>query len=94
MGVNRSNTDQYQLRLPPGLRERIKAAADTNKTSMNTEIVERLLHSFRVAGRKPGEVENLSDDQILILMRKLCSELEQCITEQQFRIRNHAEKKE
>lgn len=91
MGVNRTNTDQYQLRLPPGLRERIKAAAEMNKTSMNTEIVERLLHSFKIAGRKPGEVEFLSDDEILILMSKLCSEIQQCINEQQFRMRNQVE---
>lgn len=46
MGVNRSNTDQYQLRLPPGLRDRIKAAADGNGRSMNSEIVSTLESAF------------------------------------------------
>ncbi|MDJ1632502.1 Arc family DNA-binding protein [Rhizobium rhizogenes] len=46
MGPNRTNTDQYQLRLPPGLRERIKAAADRNSRSMNAEIVRALEIAF------------------------------------------------
>lgn len=46
MGVNRTNTDQFQLRLPPGLRERIKAYADRHGRSMNTEIVRLLEREF------------------------------------------------
>lgn len=46
MGVNRSNTDQYQLRLPPGLRDRIKSAADGNGRSMNAEIVATLEEAY------------------------------------------------
>lgn len=42
MGVNRTKTDQYQLRLPPGLRDDIKSAADLHSRSMNAEIVARL----------------------------------------------------
>lgn len=38
--------DQFMLRLPDGLRDRVKAAADENKRSMNAEIVDRLENSF------------------------------------------------
>lgn len=46
MAAKRSNPDQFQLRLPPGLRDRIKAVAETNNRSMNAEIVARLAKSF------------------------------------------------
>lgn len=42
MGVNRSKVDQYQLRLPPGLRDQLKEAADKFGRSLNQEIVARL----------------------------------------------------
>ena len=35
-------SDKFMLRLPEGMRDLIKAAADTNKRSMNAEIVVRL----------------------------------------------------
>lgn len=35
----RMPTDQFALRFPPGLRDRIKFAAATNRRSMNAEIV-------------------------------------------------------
>ncbi|WP_187969219.1 Arc family DNA-binding protein [Aquibium microcysteis] len=34
--------ERFQVRMPPGLRDRIKAAADANSRSMNTEIVATL----------------------------------------------------
>lgn len=34
--------DQYMLRLPEGMREKIKAAAAHNKRSMNAEIIQAL----------------------------------------------------
>jgi len=46
VGVNRTNTDQFQLRLPPGLRDRIKAVAERRGTSINTEIVRVLEQRF------------------------------------------------
>lgn len=46
MNANRTNSDQFQLRLPPGLRERIKAYADRHGRSMNTEIVRILEREF------------------------------------------------
>lgn len=44
--VKRSNPNQFQLRLPPGLRERIKAYADAHGRSMNAAIVEVLEREF------------------------------------------------
>ncbi|MCO6178832.1 Arc family DNA-binding protein [Ciceribacter sp. RN22] len=46
MGVNKTATDQFQLRLPPGLRDRIKTYAEAHGRSMNTEIVRVLEREF------------------------------------------------
>ena len=39
---NRSLQDKFMLRLPDGMRERLKAAAAENNRSLNAEIVSRL----------------------------------------------------
>lgn len=39
-------SDQFPLRLPDGMRERIKAAADASGRSMNAEIIHRLETTF------------------------------------------------
>jgi hypothetical protein len=39
-------SDQFVLRLPPGMREAIAHAAETNSRSMNSEIVERIARSL------------------------------------------------
>lgn len=39
-------SDQFPLRLPDGMRDRIKAEAERNGRSMNAEIVARLEESF------------------------------------------------
>lgn len=39
-------SDQFPLRLPDGMRERIKVAAEANGRSMNAEIIERLTTTF------------------------------------------------
>lgn len=41
------SSDQFRLRLPDGMRERLKVAAAENRRSMNAEIVHRLDMSFR-----------------------------------------------
>ncbi|WP_197730251.1 Arc family DNA-binding protein [Rhizobium ruizarguesonis] len=46
MGPNRTGVDQFQLRLPSGLRERIKSHAEAHGRSMNTEIVRLLEDAF------------------------------------------------
>lgn len=38
--------DRYMLRLPDGMRDRIKSAAEENSRSMNSEIIARLEASF------------------------------------------------
>lgn len=45
--------DKYIVRLPDGLRERIRQSAEAHKRSMNSEIIERLLESLD--GRVPSE---------------------------------------
>ncbi len=47
MTEKRSKPDQYQLRFPPGMRARLKAAADSRGRSMNAEIIDRLESSFK-----------------------------------------------
>jgi hypothetical protein len=39
-------SDKFVLRLPDGMRDRIKLAAEANNRSMNSEILERLETSF------------------------------------------------
>ena len=39
-------SDKFMLRLPDGMRDRIKAAADANNRSMNAEIVATLEHEY------------------------------------------------
>ena len=39
-------SDRFMLRLPDGMRDRIKAAAEENNRSMNAEIVARLEQTF------------------------------------------------
>ena len=46
MSEKRTNSEQFQLRLPPGLRDRIKAYADAHKRSTNAEIVRVLEREF------------------------------------------------
>ncbi|WEK50286.1 MAG: Arc family DNA-binding protein [Candidatus Kaistia colombiensis] len=46
MGVNRSTPEQFQLRLPMGLRDRVKAHAERHGRSTNAEIVRVLEREF------------------------------------------------
>ncbi|GLS88272.1 hypothetical protein GCM10010873_32460 [Cypionkella aquatica] len=39
-------SDKFMLRLPDGMRERIKAYADSNRRSMNAEIIARITESL------------------------------------------------
>lgn len=47
------DSDKIMLRVPDGMRERIKAAADANNRTMNAEIVARLQASFDKGKNKP-----------------------------------------
>lgn len=53
-----SEQDKFMLRLPKGMRERIKRASEMNNRSMNSEIVERLQYSF---GGADAEIQALFD---------------------------------
>lgn len=44
--TNRTLKEQFMLRLPDGMRDRIKAAADANKRSMTQEIVATLEEAY------------------------------------------------
>lgn len=46
MAESRSKPEQFQLRLPPGLRDRIKAYAERQRRSMNEEIVRVLEREY------------------------------------------------
>lgn len=57
--------DKYVLRLPDGMRERIKAAAEKNNRSMNAEIISRLEDSDRTAElleKAFASIKQLADD--------------------------------
>ncbi|MEH6721029.1 MAG: Arc family DNA-binding protein [Aurantimonas endophytica] len=44
--MNRRNSEQFQLRMPDGMRERIRTAAESNDRSMNAEIVATLEEKY------------------------------------------------
>lgn len=46
---NRTWTDRYMLRMPDGMRDKIKGAAEANNRSMNQEIIARLEATFRMS---------------------------------------------
>lgn len=51
--------ERFQIRLPPGLRDRIKAYAEAHGRSMNTEIVRILEREFPVPLDMTGQIEQL-----------------------------------
>jgi len=61
------DSDQFALRLPDGMRDRIKAAADENQRSMNAEIVSTLREKY-------PEPEPLDEDGIMELFLSLPEE--------------------
>ena len=65
-------SDQFPLRLPPGMRDQIKRAADDSGRSMNSEILEVLREVFP----EEPSLEELVDeiDHSLALLREIQSE--------------------
>lgn len=55
--------DRFIVRLPDGMRDRIKAAAERNGRSMNSEIVEALLRNYP----EPATPEDVIDEVAAIL---------------------------
>ncbi|NTF80877.1 Arc family DNA-binding protein [Rhizobium rhizogenes] len=76
MAINRSTPDQFQLRLPPGLRDKLKAEGETWGRSTNTEIVQRLEWSLQYSPEKIAELESEVVEQAAEI-----SELEEAIAE-------------
>lgn len=64
---NRSWNDRYMLRLPDGMRDRIKAAAEANNRSMNAEIVATLEEKYPVRGlfQRLQAVMHMADDVLM-----------------------------
>ncbi|MBA9071733.1 multidrug efflux pump subunit AcrA (membrane-fusion protein) [Methylobacterium sp. RAS18] len=56
--------DKFVLRLPDGMRDRLKAAAEANKRSMNAEIIDRLELTFDLASE-------VMSDPAQVLMEQL-----------------------
>ncbi len=61
--------ERFQIRLPPGLRDRIKATAEANGRSMNTEIVSTLAEAYPDPQQFMEELKFL--DEIDEIQRKL-----------------------
>lgn len=83
----RSLSDKFMLRLPDGMRERIKRAAETNNRSMNAEIVATLDEAFpEVAPSMTdimqdvmalgGLIQNMKDEDRKSAVRKKQQELQ------------------
>lgn len=54
--------DKYVLRLPDGMRDRIKAAAEANNRSMNAEIVHALGFYYAFDDLDPSRNADLNDE--------------------------------
>ena len=50
-GVAMRDWDKFMVRLPPGVREQIKALAKENGRSMNAEVVQRLKEVLKHEGK-------------------------------------------
>lgn len=58
----RANIDQYPLRMPAGMRERIRERAAENRRSMNSEIVHYLDRALAAENEKgPAEAATSPD---------------------------------
>ena len=80
--------DKVIVRLPDGMRDQLKAAAESNRRSMNAEIVARLAESLQMGAATEslaGHVEDIRQsrgkvearvDQLLILTEKFAVDAE------------------
>ncbi|MDW9854060.1 Arc family DNA-binding protein [Sinorhizobium meliloti] len=66
--------DKYVLRLPDGMRDKLKAEAEQNGRSMNAEIVARLEESFFDAVRIPPSLQRRMKDQAVLNGRTIPQE--------------------
>ncbi|MEE7449428.1 hypothetical protein MRF4_17325 [Methylobacterium radiotolerans] len=73
-------SDQFNLRLPDGMRDRLKAEAEANKRSMNAEIIARLENSLNNTDFFEHPILNLNnrkhlDRSSLVLAQTVIQEL-------------------
>jgi len=62
--------DRFQVRMPDGLRDRIREAAEANSRSMNAEIVARLESSFDPATNEASALRDELLDMLAISKRQ------------------------
>jgi len=76
------DSDKFVLRLPSGMRDEIKAAADKNGRSMNAEIINRLQASLITGNMTPADFLGVMDMQhdnahrIAEMLRKVADRVE------------------
>ncbi len=70
--------DKFIVRLPSGLRNRIKIAADANNRSMNAEVVATLEAQYPAP---PANYEDFADDLVAIVQARTVKERDQLIAE-------------
>lgn len=61
--------DKFVLRLPDGMRERLKAEAEANKRSMNAEIVARIEDSFEARQRMDAGIQGVTELLTTVIAR-------------------------
>jgi hypothetical protein len=68
-------SDKFMLRMPDGMRDRIKASAEDNKRSMNAEIIVGLSsdrHNFNLAGfPKEAQLRRIVEGSARQMFREL-----------------------
>lgn len=66
--VTSRESDKFMLRLPDGMRDSLKAEAETNKRSMNAEIVARLEESLSRNEDEARQRASETADQIVQML--------------------------
>lgn len=81
MAVTTRESDKFMLRLPDGMREAIRLAAEANNRSMNAEIVARLAESLEKGAEpfSPDDIQALMEmlDRKTVEFQKVLAELAQ-----------------
>lgn len=80
MGVNRTNTEQFQLRLPPGLRDRIKSYAERHDRSLNAEIIRVLEREFPEQWPLSDRITDLYDMMFILKAGKADARLDDFVS--------------
>lgn len=79
--------DKFIVRLPDGMRDRIKAAADEANRSMNAEIVSALEHwlsyvdHFRVQSAEPDSRDGTEEDETTFSVVRSPEDVERVVRE-------------